>query len=422
MKKAVFLILLLLTSYVAASQIEVTSVNFSPEEPQPEESVTITIRLANKGYKNDVEVTCRLFIDGELHDVKVVPVDRRSSSGVSFTWVAQPGEHFFVLEMSYYIEHAEISDTFSQSLTVWGAEEEIDYFSEALTLYEKGSFLQAKITFEQAKRVFEENQETEKAVTCEEYITQCDQYMEANQLYEQGERAFREMDFASAITFYQQAKSVYLLLEDEKATLCEQRIQEINEEQRKQAERPYYLFLLLPVAAAVIAIIWLKKKKPSPPLPEYVPEHKVKPLFMEDTEQPAMVKELHEIESQLDTEDPQTFKSLVRDFKEKEQHYAGKKYNPEEAHYIEEKLKGVKEEIREKGKRLQSIQKLADLKARCEALLDQPMGDVLDAYNKYAQLQNAFDHIPDLGVPEQEEVRAKLKEYYDFIQEEAKSE
>lgn len=426
MKKAVTLILFLLISYLSASQIEVTAFIFTPEEPQPGESVTILVRLTNKSYDVDVEVTCRLFIDGSLYDVKVVPVNRRSSSEVSFVWPAYPGDHEFALEMSYYVERTELTDTFVQYLDVPGTEEQIDYFSQALSLYQQGSYLQAKIMFQQAKRVFEEAQDMDQATVCEEYILRCDQYYQAAQLYEQAETAYAQEDLNSALMYYQQAQSVYHLLEDDKATLCEQRIQEIYEKQRKQAEPPYYLILLIPVAAAVIAGLYLRKKKSPPHLPDYVPEQRLreekpKKLFAEDTEKPEIAKKLDRIESGLDTSDIQTFKTLVRDFKKQEILLDKEELTPDEAASVKESLDTVKEKIKEKGKKLQDTQKLKDLQDRVELLLDEPVEDLVDAYNKYAQLHNAFDQIPDLGTAEQEEVRAKLREYYQFIQHQAKS-
>lgn len=427
MKKAVALVLLLLILFMSfgyASHIEVTDFLFDPEEPQPGEPVTILIRLANKSYDQDIEVTCRLFINGELHDVKVVPVNRRSSSPVSFVWSAQPGIHTFSLETSYYVGPAEYTDTFPEYLTVPGAEEEIDYFSEALQLYQEQKVVKAKVMFEQAKHVFEQEQNIEQALLCEEYILKCDQYVEADQLFDRAEDAYTHEDLPSALTYYQQAKSLYQLLEDEKASLCEERIQDIDETQRKQAQRPYYLVLLLPVAAAVIAFFWLRRQKPPPPLPQYVPEpHKrEKRLFKNvDEESPEIVKTLHKIESRLDTSDPEDFKSLVDDFKKEDAAFDKSVYTSQEADHIQEDMGVLKEKIKEKGKRLQDVQRLKDLNKQCDALLDQPVGNLVDAYNRYAHLHNVFDQIPDLGVAEQETVRAKLKEYYQYIQEQAKS-
>lgn len=428
MKKAVALILfalILCSSYLSAAQIEVTSLIFHPEEPQPDESVTILIRLANKGYDQDAEVTCRLFIDGELHDVKVVPVARRSSSGVTFMWLAQPGNHIFSLEMSYYVGATEHTDTFFQYLNVPGAAEEIDYFSKAVQLYEVESYIQAKIMFEQAKRQFEEIEDTEQALACEEYILRCDQYVEATQLFQQAEEAYTSEDFDSALIYYQQAKSLYQLLHDDKATVCEGKITEIKAQQEKEKEStepPYYLVLLLPVAAAVIAFFWLRRKQPPPPLPKYVPEQKVKKLFKEEDERaPEIVKEMQKIESQLATEDPETFKSLVNDFKKQDETFDKKEYTPEEAQHIEENMETLKEKIKQRGRTLQDMQKLKDLHNQCNMLLNQPVGDLVDAYNTYARLHNTFDQIPDLQTPEQEEVRTKLREYYSFIQQKAKS-
>ena len=438
MKKAVVLSLFLLISYVSASQIEVTAFIFHPEAPQPGESVTILIRLTNRSYDKDAEVTCRLFVDGSLYDVKVVPVNRRSSSEVSFVWPAYPGEHEFSLEMSYYMERTEVTDTHFQYLEVPGTEEEIDYFSEALTLYQNGSYLQAKIMFEQAKRVFNEDQDIDSATVCEEYILRCDQYFQATQLYQQAEDFYAQEEFITALTYYQQAQSVYQLLEDDRASLCEERISEIREKQSKQGEPPYYLILLVPVVAAVIAAVWLIKRKPPPPLPDYVPEKKIgkekpKRLFEEEEregegkgeiggEKPEISEKLEEIESALDTENIHTFKSLVRDFKKQEIRFDKEEYTPEEAAYTERSLESVREKIKEKGKRLQDTKKLEDLREEVDALLNEPVGDLIDAYNKYARLHNVFDQIPDLQIQEQEDLKIKLKEYYEFIQQQAKSE
>ncbi len=417
MKKVIALLLFLLLPYAAASQIEVTSITFDPETPNPNDHVTITVRLANKGYTEDVQVTCRLFIDYDLHDVKVVPIPPRSSSAVSFLWRAEIGTHLFSVETSYYKDNTEYTDTFYADVTVFGVEEEIDYFAEAVALYNKESFIQAKIMFEQAKRVFEEEKNTEGAVSCEEYIVRCDQYVEAAQLYNQAETAFNEKDFSAALTYYQQAKSLYSILGDEKATVCEERIQQIQEEQKIRIN-PYYVVPVI-VVFVVIALFWLRRKK-QPDLPRYVPEQRAKKLF-ENTEQPEIVRELETIESRLDTKDPETFKLLVEDFKEKEHHFDKEEYTQKEATYVEETMEGLKGKIKEKGKRLQYIQTLKELSKRCDALLNQPVGDLVEAYNTYAQLRNAFDRLPDIGVYEQEEVKAKLTEYYHFIQEKAKS-
>lgn len=416
MKKVIALLLFLLLPYAAASQIEVTSFTFDPETPNPNDSVTITVRLANKGYTDDIQVTCRLFIDYNLHDVKVVPIPRRSSSAVSFLWYAEIGTHLFSLDTSYYKDNTEYTDTFYADITVFGPEEEIDYFAEAVALYNRESFIQAKIMFEQAKRTFEEENNTEGAVSCEEYIVRCDQYVEATQVYNQAEAAFKERDFGAALTYYQQAKSLYSMLGDEKAIFCEERIQQIQEEQKIRIN-PYYV--VLPIIVVVCLFFWLRRKK-QPDLPRYVPEQQAKRLF-ENTEQPEIVKELETIESKLDTRDPQTFKSLVEDFKNTERHFDKKEYTPQEVHYVEETMEGLKGKIKEKGKRLQHIQTLKELSKQCDALLNQPVDDLVDAYNTYAQLHNAFDRLPDVGVPEQEEVKAKLKEYYQFIQVQAKS-
>ncbi len=446
MKKGVALILVLLISYVSASQMEVTSFIFQPENPQSGDSVTILVRLTNKTYEEDVNVTCRLFIDGNLHDVKIVPVDRRSSSTVSFMWLAKPGNHLFSLELSSYVQRTEYTDTFIQYLLVPGpGQEDVDYYAKALELYDAGSFTQAKIMFEQAKRSFEENQNTEKALACEEYIKRCDQYVEATQLVNQAERAYQERDFPTALTYYQQAKAIYESLNDTKASLCEEKIQTIQKEMRKKADYTYYLLFLLPVVAAVIAFVWLRRKKPPPELPEYVPERSYRPerreppqrrerleppprvqkekkLFTEDDEKnPPLVKELHRIESQLDTTDPGTFKSLAEDFKKQEILFKKKEYSQEETTYIERSMGEVKEKIKEKGKRLQDIQKLKELHKRIDVLVTLPLGDLLEAYNRYAQLQNAFSQIPELDIPEQEEVRGKLRDFYSIIQQQAKT-
>lgn len=427
MKKAVAVLLFLLISYLSASQIEVTAFLFDPEQPQPGDTVTISIRLTNKSYDINTEITCRLFVNGELFDVKVVPVDRRSACAVTFTWVAIPGDHVFSLEMSYYVERTEMTDTFSQSFFVAGTEEEIDYFSKALSSYEAKSYLQAKILFEQAKYIFEQENDIEKATECEEYIQECDQYIEAAQVFDQAEKAYQSKTYDTALTYYQQAQSLYKILNDERAVQCEEKIQEINEYQRKQAEPPYYLYLSLPVVAAVIAFIWLKRRKPPPPLPDYVPEkrreEKPKGLFMEaNREKPEIGHNIDRIESGLDTEDVQTFKSLVRELKKQEIRFDEKEHSPEEAAYIKERLDIVKERVKEKGKRLQDMQKLKELEKKVDILLDEPVGELVDAYNKYAQLHNAFDQIPHRGLPQQDKIKSKLDEYYQFIQLHAKSE
>ena len=271
------------TFYLSASHIEVTNFSFDPQQPQPDESVTLLIRLANKSYDQDMEVTCRLFIDSVLYDVKVVPVTRRSSSGVSFAWTALPGDHIFSLEMSYYIDRIEYTNTFFQYLTVPGGEEEIDFYSEAVRLFNNGSFLQAKLFFEQAKRIFEENLDIEQALVCEEYIIQCSQYVEAIQKFEQAEKAYKQEDFVTALPLYQEAELLFLSLDDERATLCEERMQEIlktQEDQKKKTNRIYYIVFSLPVIAAVVAFLWLRRKPPPPsPLPHYTPEKKVKRLI-----------------------------------------------------------------------------------------------------------------------------------------------
>jgi hypothetical protein len=427
MKKAVTLVLFLLilcAPYLLAAQVEVTSFICDPEEPQSGESVTVLIRLANKGYEQDVEVTCRLFINGELYDVKVVPVTRRSSSGVSFLWLAQSGSHVFSLEMSYYIGPAEYTDTFLKYVTVPGVQEEIDYYARALDLYDAGSYIQAKIMFEQAKRRFEEALDTDQSLACEEYILQCDQYIEANQLFNQAEQTYASEDYDSALIYYQQAKSLYQLLNDDRAAVCEEAINTIKlETQKESAQPPYYLFLLLPVIAAVIAYFWLRRKPPPSPFPTYVPEQRVEKKLIkgENENNPEIIKEMQKIESQLDTRDPETFKSLVEDFRTRGKSYDRSMYTPEEAHYIEEHMDGLKERIKQEGKKLQQIQKLKDLKIRCDMLLNQPVGDLVDAYNQYAQMCNALDQIPELQIPEQEEVKTKLKEYYNFIQQKARS-
>ncbi len=444
MKKVYALILFLLIYNLTASQIEVTSFTFDPENPDPGDSVTILVRLTNKSYETDMDVTCRLFINETLHDVKIVPIGRRSSSQVSFSWTAEPGYHSFSLEMSYYTAHTENAETFIQYLTVLGTEE-IDYFAEAVALYEKESFIQAKIMFEQAKQIFEANQETERAVDCEEYIMKCDQYIEALQLYEKAEKALAAEDFASALLNYSQAKTVYESLNDRRARLCEEKIQSIYDMQRKQRTYTYSILILVPVATLVVAVVWLRRRKihflrkKPPSFPEYVPEQRMrketqkkekyeekiekerKRLF-EDTEKPAVMKELERIESQINTEDPQTFRSLIEDFKDQESHFDKRDYTEGEAEYIEETMETVKESLKERGKRLQDIQKLRDVKRRITHLLDQPIDDLVDAYNRYAKLQNTFDQIADLRTEEQEEVRARLREYYQSIQQQAKSE
>lgn len=428
MKKAAVLVILLLVFYVSASQIEISSFVFDPEEPKTGEAVSISFRVTNKAYKEKVEVTCRLFINGELHDVKVVPISPRSSAGVSFAWLAQPGEHVFSLQLSYYTQNTEQSHTVEKTLYITGTEEEIDYFSEALELYQKGSYLQAKILFEQAKLEFEEENDTENAVRCEEYIQKCDQYLEADQLCTQGDDAYAREDYMTALTYYQQAQSIYATLEDENPH-CVERIQEIQnifEEQKKQSDRPYYLLLLLPVIAAIIAYFWLKKQKKPPDLPDYEPESKKsfeeKPLFKEeDIRQSETVKELQDIDSRLHTKDSQTFKSLVQKFKRIEQTFKEKKYDKEEKQYIEENIAALKQRIKQQGEKLQQIQKLRALRERCDELMNKPVGDLVEAYNRYAQLRNVFDDIPDMEIPEHKAVKNKLDEYYQFIQKKAKS-
>lgn len=430
MNKACALILFLLIPYMAASQLEVTAFIFSPKEPQPGETVTITIRLANKSYDQDIEATCRLFVDDELYDVKVVPVSHRSSSGVSFEWIAHPGQHHFALCMSYYQEHTEYSDTFHQYLTIPGAQEEYDYFSEAVTLFNSEKYLQAKVAFDQAKRVFEEKSDTDNAVSCEEYILKCEQYIEANQWYTQAEEAFYQKDYVNAPIYYQRAQSLYSILGDGRAAECQARLDEIEEMQKQVGHYPSYLFLLLPIGALVVAVWWLKRKKSGPELPDYVPEKKLekpvqrereKPLF-KDVGEPGIVRTLGTIEEQLDTKSPDTFKSLVREFKKQEQKFVQEEHGPEEARHIEQNMETLKDKIKEKGKRLQDIQRLKDLSRRCDALLNEPVGDLVDAYNQYGRLHNEFDKIPVTESVEEEEVKEKLREYYKFIQEKARSE
>jgi len=427
MKKAVGLILFFIiisSSYVAASYIEVTAFLFNPEEPSPGEPVTILIRLANKNYEQDYTVTCRLFVDGILHDVKIVPVDRRSSSAVSFRWYAESGTHVFSLEMSYYEDRTETTTAASREIFLPGEEPEIDFYSEALNLYSVGNYLQAKIMFEQAKRVFEEEQDIEKALSCEEYILTCNRYMEANRIFSQAEEAYRQNNLPLALTYYEQARFIYEDLGDEKAAICQEKIDEIYTTPQSRSEFPYYVLLLIPVVAAAIAVVYLVRKKPPPPLPSYVPEKKLETRLFHDEDvekKPEIFRELRKIEDKISTDDPHAFKSLVEDFKKQEIHFDKTDFNPEEAEYLEENIGKLKQRLKSKGKTIQDTQKLHDLKKRCEILLAEPVGDLVDAYNRYAQLQNSFDQISYLRTPEQEEVRTKLKEYYEFIQREAKT-
>ncbi|MBU6998296.1 MAG: hypothetical protein HXS42_11610 [Theionarchaea archaeon] len=432
MNKVCALILFLLIPYLAVSQLEVTSFTFSPQEPQPGEQVTLIVRLANKSYDQDIEATCRLFLNDELYDVKVVPVSHRSSSGVTFEWIAYPGQHHFALYMSYYQENIEYSDTFHEYLTVQGAPEEYDYFSEAVTLFNSEKYLQAKVVFGQAQTVFEDRNDTDNAVLCEEYILKCEQYIEANQLYTQAEESFYQKDYVNAPIYYQQAKSLYAILGDGRAAECQARLDEIGEIQSQRKGEGYisYLFLLLPAGALVIAVWWLRRRKGGSELPDYVPEKELekpqqrsreKPLFR-DAGEPGIFRTLDTIESQLDTQSPDTFKSLVREFRKQEQKFVQEEHELEEAQQIKQSMVNLKDKIKEKGKRLQDIQRLKDLSRKCDALMDGPVGDLVDAYNHYARLQNEFDGIPSTGSPEEEELKEKLKEYYQFIQEKAKSE
>ncbi|MBU7031630.1 MAG: hypothetical protein HXS53_03790 [Theionarchaea archaeon] len=427
MKKAVGLILffiLISSSYVTASYIEVTAFIFDPEEPSPGEPVTILVRLANKNYDQDYTVTCRLFVDGILHDVKIVPVERRSSTSVSFRWYAEVGAHVFSLEMSYFADRTETTTAASREIFLPGEEPEIDFYLEAQNLFSAGSYLQAKIMFEQAKRLFEEEQDIEKALSCEEYILTCDRYLEANRLFSQAEEAYQQDNLPLALTYYQQAQFIYEDLGDQRATTCQEKIDEIYTTPQSRNEFPYYILLLIPVAAALIAVVYLARKKPPPPLPSYVPEKKIETrLFQEEDvgRRPEIYRELRKIENHIDTDDPQAFKSLVEDFKKQEIHFDKTDFDPEEAEYLEKNIGKLKHRLKTKGKTLQDTQKLHDLKKRCEILLAEPVGDLVDAYNRYAQLQNSFDQISYLGTPEQEEVKSKLKEYYEFIQREAKT-
>jgi hypothetical protein len=427
MKKAVGLGLFLIiisSTYVHASQIEVTAFIFDPEEPTPGEYATILIRVANKHYDRDYSVTCRLFVDGELHDVKIVPVDRRSSSSVSFLWYTESGSHVFSLEMSYFEDREEITASASRELLIPGEEPTIDFYSEAQHLYSQGNYLQAKIMFEQAKRVFEEAQDTEKALSCEEYILSCNRYIEANQIFSQAEQAYQQNNLSLALTYYQQAQFIYQELGDEKATLCQEKIDEIYSTPQTREEFPSVYLLLIPLVAAVLAVIYLVRKKPPPPLPDYVPEKKIETKLFQETDverKPEIFRELKNIENNIDTQDPQAFKSLVEDFKKQEIHFDKTDFDAQEAEYLEENIGKLKQRLKERGRILQDTQKLYDLKKRCELLLSEPVGNLVDAYNRYGQLQNEFDRISDLHSPEQEEVREKLKEYYDFIQNEART-
>jgi hypothetical protein len=427
MKKAVGLGLFLIiisSTYVHASHIEVTAFVFDPQEPTPGEYVTILIRVANKHYEQDYSITCRLFVDGILHDVKIVPVDRRSSSSVSFLWFVESGSHVFSMEMSYFRDREEITASASRELLIPGEEPTIDFYAEAQRLYSEGNYLQAKIMFEQAKRVFEEQEDTENALFCEEYILSCDRYIEANQIFSQAEQAYQQNNLPLALTYYQQAQFIYQELGDEKATLCQEKIDEIYSTSPTREAFPAVYLLLIPLVAAIIAVIYLVRKKPPPPLPEYVPEEKRESKLFQETDvqsRPEIFRELKTIEENIDTQNPQEFKSLVEDFKKQEIHFDKTNFDPQEAEYLEENIGKLKKRLKERGKILQDTQKLHDLKKRCELLLSEPVGNLVDAYNRYAQLQNEFDRISNLHSPEQEEVREKLKEYYDFIQNEART-
>ncbi len=180
--------------------------------------------------------------------------------------------------------------------------------------------------------------------------------------------------------------------------------------------------------AAIIAYFWIRRQKGPPDLPDYEPESRKsrfqkKPLFKEeDVRRSEALKELYDIETKLDTKDPQIFKSLIQKFKKIEKAFEEKKHDPEETQYIEESITALKQRIKQRGgEQLQQIQKLHTLEERCDELMNKPVGELVEAYNRYAQLRNVFDDIPNMGISEQQAVKNKLDEYYQFIQKKAKS-
>ena len=88
-------------------ELEVDGFTLFPEDPQKDDHVSVSATISNKGNGQDT-ISVELLVDGEVTDNKTITLDEDSSSDITLTWLAEPGDHNITIRATSHTSGAEI--------------------------------------------------------------------------------------------------------------------------------------------------------------------------------------------------------------------------------------------------------------------------------------------------------------------------
>ena len=368
-----------LKAEVLEKDLEVLSIQYSPEDPKDGEIVSVMAQVRNNS-PDDRDVKTRLLVDYNTIEYQTIPIPSGDTKSVVFTWIAVEGDHKLgVHALEIPGEPDKSNNALYVDITVIKLPigEADALFQKANTYYYNGEFAKAKQYYNLAKELYEQIPNQDRIDQCNLMIENCNKYLQALALIDQAEDAFEAGDCDKAIELYNQAISIYEELKDtSRMEEAKNRLEEIEEACKPPLTttppppptffQKYKTYLAALVVIALLLFLYFmatakkpkKKKEPEKIIP-VVPVIKEEKVEKEEKkeEKPTMAEKekllkLHNgTEKILKTFTPEYIKDHIEEAVDvysvliKERNEMKRGIDPELEEKIEKNIKAIEEKI-----------------------------------------------------------------------------
>jgi tetratricopeptide (TPR) repeat protein len=287
-----------LEAEIVEKDLEVLTIQYSPEDPKDGEVVSIMAQVRNNSPQ-DHDVETRLLVDYNTIDWQTIPIPSGDTKSVVFTWTAVEGDHTLgvhAMELPREPDRSNNTQYANVSVIKLPIGEADSLFQQANTYYYNGEFAKAKEYYGLARDLYEQIPNEDRISQCNTMIGKCEKHLEALALIDQAENAFEEEDCAKAIELYNRAITIYEELNDNtRMEEAKERLREIEDECAPPPTtvppttpppsfwQKHKKLLIGAVVVIILALLYIlnelkkqkeKKEKPKKPQPILKPEPK----------------------------------------------------------------------------------------------------------------------------------------------------